>query len=106
MELHGKLTDNGHGSMVSWADLGPCRPGLQRRSAHICKSAQAFNHAFANLAHLAYGPDGCHHSNSLIILQLQLSAILYCINLIGIIKARPMLRSMHTHTRHWAINIV
>ena len=28
MELHGKLTDNGHGSMVSWADLGLCRPGL------------------------------------------------------------------------------
>ena len=31
MELHGRLTDNGHGSMVSWADLGPCRPGLWRR---------------------------------------------------------------------------
>ena len=28
MEVHGKVTDNGHGSMVAWADLGPCQPGL------------------------------------------------------------------------------
>ena len=30
MDMRGKLMDNGHGSMVSCADPGPCRPGLYR----------------------------------------------------------------------------